>query len=393
MHGNGKKGPKSGTAQALSEFDHRIIATVRDPLIILDGDFRVIFVNDSFYRTFKVFHSETEGRLIFEIGNRQWDIPRLRILLEKILLNDQQFQDYEVEHDFPQVGHRTMLLNAQRLRGGGAKDLILLAIEDVTERKRAEEQIKRLNEDLIAQVKQVEVVNQQLNRTMEELVRSNRDLEEVAYLSSHDLQEPLRKIANFAEMLAHQYQDQLDERAERYFGYITGGAKRLQALISDLLSYSRVGRAEMPLVQANLEDILKGTLNDLQPLIRENGAEISYDPLPILHVNPEQMGRLLQNLIANGIKYHGNQSPRIHLSARQEGKEWVIAVRDNGIGFDPQYAEDIFLVFKRLHAKEQYPGTGIGLAICRKIVDRHGGRIWVESEPGKGSTFYFTIPN
>ena len=207
------------------------------------------------------------------------------------------------------------------------------------------------------------------------------------------MQEPLRKIANFSEMLAKQYQGQLDERAVRYFGYVTDGAKRMQALINDLLNYSRVGRAELPLIPTSLEEILKGTLNDLHALIKENHAEISHDPLPTLKVNPHQVGQLLQNLIANAIKFHGDQPPRIHLSARQEGREWLVAVRDNGIGFDPQYAEGIFKVFKRLHTKEQYPGTGIGLAICKKIVERHGGRIWAESEPGRGCHFLFHHSN
>ena len=233
---------------------------------------------------------------------------------------------------------------------------------------------------------------EKLQRTLEDLERSNKELEEFAYVASHDLQEPLRKIANFSEMIVTQYQGRLDEQAERYFGYIIDGAKRMQALINDLLSYSRVGRAELTLVPASLEEILKGTLSNLQALIQETGAEISHDPLPTLDVNPHQMGQLLQNLITNGIKFHDHRAPRIHLSARQEGQEWVIAVRDHGIGFDPQYVEGIFKVFKRLHSKEQYPGTGIGLAICKKIVERHGGRIWAESEPGRGATFYFTIP-
>jgi PAS domain S-box-containing protein len=233
---------------------------------------------------------------------------------------------------------------------------------------------------------------EKLQRTLEDLERSNKELQEFAYIASHDLQEPLRKIANFSEMIVTQYQDRLDEQAERYFGYVIDGAKRMQALINDLLSYSRVGRAELTLVPASLEEILKGTLSNLQALIQESGAEISHDPLPACKVNPHQLGQLLQNLIINGIKFHGHRAPRIHLSARQEGQEWVIAVRDHGIGFDPQYVEGIFKVFKRLHSKEQYPGTGIGLAICKKIVERHGGRIWAESEPGRGATFYFTIP-
>ncbi len=248
---------------------------------------------------------------------------------------------------------------------------IVIFTEDITERKRAEEALKQ--------------------RTAE-LERSNRELEEFAYISSHDMQEPLRQISNFSEILAKGYQDRLDDQGLYYFGFITSGAKHMQALINDLLSYSRVGQAEITQVPTSLEAVLKGTINDLNPLIQESGAKISHDPLPTLKVNPNQMGQLLQNLIANAIKFRNKQSPRIHLSARQEDGEWLISVRDNGIGFNHNYAEKIFKVFKRMHSEEKYPGTGIGLAICKKIVERHGGRIWAESEPGRSATFYFTIP-
>jgi PAS domain S-box-containing protein len=242
---------------------------------------------------------------------------------------------------------------------------------DITSRKQAEER---------------------LQRTLVDLARSNQDLEEFAYVASHDLQEPLRKMASFSEMLADRYQGRLDDRADKYLGYITDGAKRMKDLINDLLTFSRVGKADFRLISTDMNDILKETLNDIQPLVREEQAEITHEVLPTLKVNPHQMGQLLQNLIANAIKFHGDQPPRIHVSARQEGREWVMAVHDNGIGFDPQYAEGIFKVFRRLHTKEEYPGTGIGLAICKKIMERHGGRIWAGSEPGGGATFYFTIP-
>ena len=252
-----------------------------------------------------------------------------------------------------------------------AFDVLRIYSMDITRRKQAEEELRQ---------------------TMADLERSNRELEEFAYISSHDLQEPLRQIANFSEMLAKDYKERLDERAVRYFGYITVGAKRMQALINDVLSFSRVGQAEVPQTTTSLEDVLKATLKDLHTLIRESGAEISYDSLPSLKVNPNQMGLLLQNLIANSLKFRNEKSPMIHLSARLEGGEWVISIRDNGIGFDPQYAEAIFKVFKRMHSQEEYPGTGIGLAICKKIVERHGGHIWAESQPGHGATFYFTVP-
>lgn len=246
--------------------------------------------------------------------------------------------------------------------------------------------------ELAKEVEERKLVEEKLQNTLLDLERSNRDLEEFAYISSHDLQEPLRKIANFSEMLGEQYRGRFDEQADRYLCYIADGARRMQALINDLLYYSRVGQTDLPSLPANLEDILRGTLNDLQSLIQESGAHITHDPLPTSKVNSYQMGQLLQNLLVNAIKFHGHQPPRIHLSARQEGREWVIGVRDNGIGFDSQQAERIFKVFQRLHSQDKYPGTGIGLAICKKIVERHGGRCWAESQPGLGSTFYFTIP-
>ena len=268
-----------------------------------------------------------------------------------------------------------------------------VAVFDViTERKLAEAQIQKLNEELTARVQQGEVANQQLSRTLEELARSNQELEEFAYVASHDLQEPLRKIANFSEMLAKKYQGHLDERADRYFSYVSDGAKRMQVLINDLLVYSRVTKADFRLTPVNLEDILKESLNDMQTLMQEKHVHLSHAALPTLKVNPHQIGRLFQNLISNAIKFQADGVPRIQISARQDAGEWVVSVRDNGIGFDPRHADQIFKVFNRLHTKEAYPGTGIGLAICKKIVERHGGRIWAESEPGRGSTFSFTIP-
>lgn len=231
-----------------------------------------------------------------------------------------------------------------------------------------------------------------LKSKLEELSRSNAELEQFAYVSSHDLQEPLRMISSYLQLLQKRYQGNLDEKADKYIYFAVDGAARMQVLINDLLEFSRVTtRAKEP-EPTNCEFILNQVQSDLEIYAKENKATISHDPLPEVMADSSQLGQVFQNLIANGIKFHGEEAPKIHISVEKKEREWLFSVHDNGIGIDPQYSEKIFEVFKRLHKKEDYPGTGIGLAICKKIVERHGGRIWVESELGKGATFYFTLP-
>jgi len=242
---------------------------------------------------------------------------------------------------------------------------------DINQRKQAEEQL------------------QQLNR---ELQRSNEELGQFAYVASHDLQEPLRTIKSFTELLAQRYQGQLDAKADRYMNYITDGAMRMQTLISDLLAYSRVGRFELVLQPTNLEKVVEKVRSDLQAVIQNKGAQIEMESLPTLCADPTQIQQLMQNLIANAIKYCQADVPIIQIRATSAQNNWTISVQDNGISIDPQYAERIFVIFQRLHNKDTYSGTGIGLAICKKIVERHGGRIWVDSQAEQGSTFSFTLP-
>jgi PAS domain S-box-containing protein len=230
-----------------------------------------------------------------------------------------------------------------------------------------------------------------LKETLIELRRSNSDLEQFAYVASHDLQEPLRMVASFTQLLEKQYKDKLDDTALEYINYAVDGAKRMQALIKDLLAYSRVTSHQEDFIEIDFEELIKEVLFNLEIVIDEKKAIITQDPLPIIRSDRLQMHQLFQNLIGNAIKYNNN-IPCIHISAKEEDGNWVFGVSDNGIGINPEHYERVFQVFKRLHSNEEYDGTGIGLAICQKIVDRHGGRMWIESEVGKGSTFYFTIP-
>ncbi len=233
---------------------------------------------------------------------------------------------------------------------------------------------------------------QQLQQSNVDLIRSNQELGQFAYVASHDLQEPLRKVKSFTELLAERYQGQLDESADRYIGYITDGVIRMQGLIDDLLNYSRVGRIELNLKATNLGAVTQQVIADLGTVIESKNANISVDALPTICADPTQMRQLMQNLIANAIKYCQADVPTVHIWATQADETWTISVQDNGIGIDPQFAERIFIIFQRLHRRDEYSGTGIGLAICKKIVERHGGKIWVNSQGGRGSTFSFTLP-
>jgi signal transduction histidine kinase len=233
---------------------------------------------------------------------------------------------------------------------------------------------------------------EQLRRSVEELARSNAELEQFAYAASHDLQEPLRMVASYVELLDERYKDQLDSNAREFIAYAVDGATRMKQMIADLLAYSRVGKNGKEIVAVACEAALGQACADLRAPITEAAAEINHGPLPTVPGDFGQFTRLFQNLIGNAIKFRSQAPPRVHVSAERNGEEWVFSVRDNGIGLDPQFADRIFMVFQRLHAHEDYAGTGIGLAIAKKIVEQRGGRIWVESEPGKGATFCFTVP-
>ena len=350
--------------RATLAYEASIVDTVREPMLVLDNTLRVRTASHAFYQTFRVSSNETEGQFIYDLGDGQWNIPALRTLLEDVLPEQKSFRDFEVAHDFPTLGRRVMLLNGRKLlRDGNKTELVLLAIEDVTERKRLEE----------------------------ELVRSNEDMQRFAYVAAHDLRSPLNAALNMCKLAARRLEGRADNEEARLVALSVENLERLSSLMQDILSYSEMGYAPQQRVLVTLEEPLKIALLNLEHHIKENKAEVTVGTLPLVPADRTQMVMVFQNLIGNAIKYRRKDVPRIHIKAVQEGTAWRLSVNDNGEGFKPEYANSIFEPFKRLHGKN-VPGSGIGLATCKRVIERLGGKIWVESTPGVGSTFFFTLP-
>jgi len=317
----------------------------------------------------------------------------------------------ELAIDSLKRGATDYVLKQRLSRLGPAIRRALEEAEERLERRKAEEEVKRYQEHLEEMVKertiQLKITNEQLEREIterkeaeeglkrisDELSRSNADLQQFAYAASHDLQEPLRVIEGFIKLLARRYDEKLDAKAREFIGFAVEGVKGMRTLIKDLLDYSRIGTRGIKLTPTDFSEAVDRAVFNLKAAVEESGATITHDPLPTMRADLIQVSRLFQNLIGNAIKFRGEKTPDIHIRAERNDNGWTFSVRDNGIGIDPENAERIFAVFQRLHAKDEYPGTGIGLAICKRIVERHGGKIWVKSEKGKGSTFCFTIPD
>jgi PAS domain S-box-containing protein len=349
------------------DFSDSVINSLPGVFYLFDEEGRFIRWNRNFEQVTEYSSEEISSMPPLDFFSRE----EQKLVAEKI---EQVFimGDASVEADFLTRSGRSIPFYFTGLRMTmGNKNVLAGVGMDITERKKAAEALARLNEDL---------------------VRSNNELEQFAYAASHDLQEPLRMVSSYTQLLAERYEGRLDEKAQKYITYAVDGAVRMQRLINDLLTYSRVGTRGRPFENADLHALMGDAIRNLGVAIEESRAMITTGDLPTVRVDSAQLVQLFQNLLSNAIKFRGENLPRVHVSSRDGGSEWVFAVSDNGIGIERKYADRIFILFQRLHTRSEYPGTGIGLAVCKRIVERHGGRIWFESEPGKGSTFFFSLP-
>ena len=333
-------------------------------------DGRFVRVNRSLCEIFGYAEGELLGRLVKDLSHPEdrevSEAPRERIRRGEV--DSARFEKRYLRADGAVIWCEVAVALVRDAYGAPQYEVAIF--DDVSDRKKAEGRLREAHE---------------------ELQRSNAELEQFAYVASHDLQEPLRMVASYTQLLERRYESRLDGDAREFMAYIVDGASRMKQLIEDLLAYSRVGTKGADFKMVNAEEALKRALFNLRAAIQEAGAVVTNDPMPTLPADEVQLGQLLQNLMGNALKFRSASVPRIHIGVAESALEYTFEVRDNGIGIEPQYYERIFMVFQRLHNKGEYPGTGIGLAICKKVVERHGGRIWVESRAGAGSSFYFTL--
>ncbi len=475
-------------------FAETIVESIRDPLLVLDGDLRIVRVNRAFYRMFKLKPASTVNRLLHEIGRGQWDRPELLEKVRRIIPKRESFENFEMTSVFPRSGAKTILINGHLINQKDLQTkLILVTMSDITATKLAQEEARRLasgvesaadsimmtdpegvvryvnpamtdlsgfsDTDLLGQkadmfwseakaadgsngvwqkvqagevwrgevtnrrksgelyealltiapifdsekalegfvsvqkdVTELKAAREELSRRAEELAKSNAELEQFAYIASHDLQEPLRMVSSYCQLLRRRYRDKLDTDANEFIDFAVDGAMRMQKLIEDLLQYSRVGTHGQPFKRTDCGLVVNKALENLKLSIEDCDATVTQEKMPVMIADEIQLVQLFQNLIHNALKFRNGSAPVIKIACREHKKEWIFSVRDNGTGLDARYADRIFVIFQRLHNSDDIPGTGIGLAICKKIVERHEGRIWVESRPNAGATFSFSLP-
>ena len=357
-------------------FITQIVETIREPVLVLTEQGQIVTANDPLCAHAGMAREALAGRSLFEVNDGLWDSPVLRQLVAHAAASDHPIRDVEFTQHSPD-GARTLVMNARALRGSaGDQPIVLLVAEDVTERRR---------------------LDQALRQTVAELERSNHDLEAFASIASHDLQEPLRKIRAFGERLETSSRATLSEESRSYLARMLGAAERMQRLIGSLLALARIGERTSTWRPVDLNLLVREVLRDLEEAIARCGARIEVGPLPVIDGDPTNFAQLFQNLIGNALKFHSDDPPVIRISAARLGAErpiaeperltWRITVEDNGIGFDPEHAERIFRPLERLHPRGEYDGAGLGLALCQRIVQRHGGVIRAEGQRGVGSRF------
>ena len=395
-----------------------VVDAMGDALLLHTLDGAITFVNPAFETITGYDRSELVGRDVADVGAKVTKPEDAEITAASIeaALKGEALTPAPVTLVSKEGKETPAAFTVSFMKDAAGKPTTAVVVfKDITAVKQTEEELRQTLADLEASRmaalnmmadaeearRMAEQANEALRDRTEALERSNRELQMFAYVASHDLQEPLRMVSSYTQLLARRYKDQLDADANDFIHFAVDGANRMQRLLNDLLIYSRVSTRGKPFEKIYCEVVFDQALDNLRLAIQDSGAVITHDPLPTVMADESQLAQLFQNLIGNAIKFHGDQPPRIYVSAKLlpplesgegQGGGWQFAVRDNGIGMEPQYFERIFVIFQRLHSKEEYPGTGIGLAICKRIVERHGGRIWVESEPGEGSTFYFTLP-
>jgi two-component system sensor kinase FixL len=307
--------------------------------------------------------------------------------IAKVIPIDRLFEEIDIQHRLASGG-RVEHFETVRIRKDGRTINVSLTISPIRDSSGVVIGASKIVRDITARKK----IEEFLTRQTEELARSNTELERFAYIASHDLQEPMRTVQSFAQLLQRECGASLAGDARDYLDFVVAGTRRMQALINDLLAYSRVSSQGSPFAPADCAEICRSVLKSLQTFIDQHQAQVTIDPLPVVIGDTAQLGQLFQNLLVNGIKFQADRIPAVHVSVTQSDSDWTFSVRDNGIGIAQEYFDRIFVIFQRLHTIEEYGGTGIGLAICKKIVLRHSGRIWVESTVGQGSTFHFAIP-
>jgi PAS domain S-box-containing protein len=390
---------RTAQVRQASLYARSLIEASLDPLVTISPAGKVTDVN----RATELATGLTRDQLIGTDFSDYFTEPqRAREGYQKVIAEG-EVRDYPLTLRHASGRTIDVLYNATVYRNeAGEIQGVFAAARDITERKRTEQELGQYRqhlEDLVRQrTAELETSNRQLQeeiaerkRVAEDLARSNKDLEQFAYVASHDLQEPLRIVSGYLQLIERRYKGKLAAEADEFINFAVDGAARMQSLIQDLLAYSRVGTQGRRFASTDCEKVFERAVGNLGRAIADSGATVAHDPLPTVLADATQLVQVFQNLIGNAIKFRGAEPPRIHVAARPQDGQWLFSVRDNGIGVEPQYAERIFVLFQRLHPRDKYPGTGIGLSVCQRIIERHGGRIWVESKPGEGSTFHFTL--